>query len=144
MTARKKGPLRFNATVKQAIASRRILMGGVFKAAVQQVVHEAERTTSEGGRMRVDTGFLRASGKASLNGLPSGPSRAENGQQYVKDDQAAELVLNRMPLGGTFWYGWTASYARAREYYDGFLKGAASRWQTIVRDTVRELERRMR
>ena len=93
--------------------------------------------------MRVDTGFLRASGQASLNGMPSGPSRGERKEpnSYSYNSNDIQVRLGEMQLGSVFYFGWTAAYARYRELYDGFLEGAVQHWQSIVAfntDTIRQ------
>lgn len=110
-------------------------MIAVMRQSLQDVVNNAQTPTAKGGRMRVDTGFLRASGQASNSGLPQGPSRpakdAKPGQ-YATDETATVLVLANLQLGQTFFFGWTANYARYRELYDGFLEGALQHWGRIV------------
>ncbi len=87
--------------------------------------------------MRVDTGFLRASGQASLTGLPSGPSdKSEAPGQFDYT-----FVLAQARLGGTIWFGWTANYAIYREFQDGFMRSAAQNWQDIVAQVAREADK---
>lgn len=93
--------------------------------------------------MRVDTGFLRASGQASLNGMPSGPSRGERKEpnSYPYNENNVEVRLGELKLGAVFYFGWTANYARYRELFDGFLEGALMHWARIVAintDTIRQ------
>ena len=35
-------------------------------------------------------------------------------------------------IGDTVYVGWTANYARPREYRDGFLASAAQKWPDFV------------
>jgi hypothetical protein len=93
--------------------------------------------------MRVDTGFLRASGQASLDGMPSGPARGEATGNYEFDPNVSTLVIARAKLGGKIWFGWTANYARPREAKDAFLRMAVQRWKSIVSQVVTELKQRI-
>jgi hypothetical protein len=111
---------------------------------VQETVRLAQRVRKKGGRMRVLTGFLRASIQASLNGMPSGPSDNPNGDEYGLDTQVAGepvpvTLLKWDPLKGeTMSIGWTANYARPREYHDGFLRGAVELWdQTVAKEAMK-------
>ena len=90
--------------------------------------------------MRVDTGWLRASGRASLEGMPSGqgarPSDAPVGQYtgvYDNfDGSALNAVLMNMEFGDTFSWGWVANYAQYRELYDGFMEASIQHWPRYV------------
>lgn len=112
-------------------------LGGRGKKKVQGPI----KPTSKGGRMRVDTGFLRASGKASLTGMPTGPVRGEMKEpnSYPYNADIAETVIKGVKIGSTIFYGWTANYAKYREAYDGFLYGAIQNWQRIVDKNVAKL-----
>ncbi len=115
----------------------------VTKNAIQDLVNEAQTTVKDGGKMRVDTGFLRHSGAAALNVRPSGESvgrKRVDGEvgvlpEYVADKVGDDLAktLGEMKIGDTFYYGWTAWYARYRELYDGFLISAIMNWDNNVR-----------
>jgi hypothetical protein len=112
----------------------------VMRASIYDVVDDAQTPTGKGGRMRVDTGFLRASGQASLTGMPTGPDRGDPNGKYEFQEASITASLQNMQLGNTFFFGWTAAYARYREVYDGFLQGALMHWDRIVTfhtDTVR-------
>lgn len=109
---------------------------------IQDVVEAAQEPVAKGGRMRVDTGFLRASGRASTEGFPSGRSAktaeelADTGKHLARfdtfDGQAVNAIINNMNLGDTFYFGWTANYAQYRELHDGFLETAIQNWQQFV------------
>jgi hypothetical protein len=134
---------RFSADVDRWVRKSRARMAAVFKESTDRVIAEAQVPVAEGGRMRVDTGFLRASGQASLNGLPSGPSRpAEGVFRYTHRREDVALVISRAQLGDTVFFGWTANYARHREVRDGFLRSAAQNWRPIVASVTAEAKRR--
>jgi hypothetical protein len=118
-------------------------MVAIMRQSIQDVVDNAQVPVAKGGRMRVDTGFLRASGSGSLSGMPTGPGRGESKlpNSYSYDGNSVVTALANMKFGDTFYFGWTAHYARYRELYDGFLEGALRNWSRIVAfntDTLRQ------
>ncbi len=122
----------------------------IFKASVQDVVSEMQKTRAEGGRMRVDTGFLRASLLGSAAAMPSidpGANPVEGGTYPL--GQQVELTIAGLTLGQPFYAGYTASYAAHREYgargqsADAFVRTAAQGWQQIVAKNEAELMRRL-
>lgn len=122
-------------------------MKNVRNAAIEMVVNDAQLVVAKGGRMRVDTGFLRASGQMSLNGMPSGPVRpADDAKKFQYDDGTAitpvSLILARASLGTDLYFGWTANYARAREAQDGFLRLAVQKWPEFVDEATRKAKNR--
>lgn len=97
--------------------------------------------------MRVDTGFLRASGQMSLTGMPTGPSRpAADAKPFQYNDGVTvtpvEAILVSASLDVKIYFGWTANYARARESKDGFLRLAAQKWPDFVNEATRQLKTR--
>jgi hypothetical protein len=124
-------------------------MLAIARSSIRDVVNEAQLEGPSktgpgfGGKMRVDTGFLRSTGLPSLQGFPSGPSRGElkAPNSYTYNSDKLDTILAQMKFGDTFFFGWTAHYARYRELYDGFLEGAVQHWGRIVAintDTLRE------
>lgn len=112
-----------------------------FKAATQDLLEDANTPEGQGGRMRVDTGFLRNSLAASLNGIPVGPSEQGEAQG---DPEAIALVLAGFDLGDTIVAGWTANYARPREVLDGFMESAVQKWQFYVDKAAADAARRIK
>lgn len=117
----------FQASVAAYIAQYKDRLERVFKASAQDVIAEAQTPVARGGRMPVDTGFLRNSMVAGLNG-----STALSGaDSYV-------LAIAGADLGDSIFAGWTANYARHVEYgAQGragrfYMRGAAQQWQQIV------------
>lgn len=97
-----------------------------------------------GGKMPVDTGFLRASGQLSLNGMPQGPIRGDpNQSSYEWDRDQVELTLSGVEIGDTLFFGWSAIYANKMETYYGFLASAVQRWNEIVAKNAAEIIRRI-
>ena len=127
----------FSAQVDDWIAKSERLSMAVLQQATQAVINEANTPVAKGGRMRVDTGFLRNSLKANIGSMPSGASSPGNW-----DDSEVVLTLIRMQPGQVFYAGWTANYARPREHYDGFLRMATQKWQDQVDAAARQLRQR--
>lgn len=112
------------------------------KESVQETVDIAQKTRGEGGRMRVDTGFLRASIAAKVGSMPSGESE-NNGQpaSYEGSAVSAELLRWNPDKGETIFVGWSASYARPREAEDGFMRGATEKWPDTVDKVAEKVKR---
>jgi hypothetical protein len=128
----------FTSVIKQFEIKVKKRLRVTAREAVQQTVEIAQHPAREGGRMRIKTGFLRASIQAALGTMPKGPT---TGQKGVKDDHYREQVAGS-PVGAVLlqwepgvmpiYVGWTANYARIREYRDGFLRGAVQQWDRSV------------
>ena len=127
----------FSAQVDDWIAKSQALSMAVLQQATQAVINDANTPVANGGRMRVDTGFLRNSLKANIGSMPSGASSPGNW-----DDSEVVLTLTRLQPGQVFYAGWLANYARPREHYDGFLRMATQRWQEQVDAAARQLRQR--
>ena len=104
-------------------------MLNIARAAIQEVISDAQTPVSQGGSMPVDTSFLRNSLASGLNGSFG----ADAADSYV-------LTVAGMEIGDTVNVKWTAEYARARHYKpEDFGQGggmwrdkAAARWQDQV------------
>lgn len=133
------------ADIDEIIAVSEKRMIELMRQSLQDVINEAQLPVGKGGRMRIDTGFLRLSGQASLTGMPTGPSMRDLTAKHAYDNGETPtnitVQLGELKLGATFFFGWTANYARYRELYDGFLEGALQNWARIVAfntDAIRE------
>lgn len=123
----------------------------IFKEAAQDLVEEVQRPRSSGGRMRVDTGFLRASLMASTSAMPQivKGSSPGDGQTYAADFGQIEAVIAGADLGETIFLGYTAGYAAFREYGsngqppDAFVRTAAQRWPQIVTEAAARVKSRL-
>ena len=96
------------------------------------------------GRMRVHTGFLRASAVAGIGQMPSGESvnpspNTKDAFNYTGD--AISATIARWQPNQVLYIGWTANYARAREYRDGFLRGATEKWNHTVDQVAQKVRR---
>lgn len=134
----------FEAQVNRLVRKTKRNMSALVRASVQDVVDMAQTPVAKGGRMRIDTGFLRLSGKMSLTGMPTGPVRGEKGGSYSSGDSNATVVasLGAWQIGVTIYFGWTAEYARYRELYDGFLATALQEWPRIVDRNINKINKR--
>lgn len=135
---------RFEADVSAMVKKTKNNMSLVVRASLQDVVDLAQLPVAKGGRMRVDTGFLRASGQGSFSGMPTGPVRGEVKVKFHYDNggRSTTIVeLSSMQIGSTFYFGWTAEYAKYREAYDGFLETAVQRWPEIVNKRIEQINK---
>ena len=111
----------------------------IFKDSIKDFVEEASIPVKEGGNMPVDTGFLRLSGTASINQIPSGEIRGryrkpgETGVIYKSNPTSAITpMLVKLKTDDTFYFGWTAIYAKLRNAHYGFLDKTVQNWSKIV------------
>ncbi len=134
----------FRAEIDEIIAKNSELLTALTRGSVQALVNQAQTPVAKGGKMRVDTGFLRASGQMSLTGMPSGPVRGDDDAKKHQYDDGNKVVsveiLNNFKAGDTIFFGWTANYAIYREAYDGFLSSAIQNWQSIVNAEIAKLK----
>ena len=141
----------FNAIIDRVVADTKDKMLKVVRNSIQEVVEDAQTPLVKGGKMHVDTGFLRSSGQAQLNQLPVGQTegrdRAEGEMgvlpEYAISDKADYILptLWKMKIGDTFYFGWTARYAQIREIYDGFMESAVMKWKQIVDGQIRSIKK---
>ena len=117
----------------------------VIKDSIQDLVEEASKPQAKGGKMHVDTGFLRSSGVGAINQIPRGPDEGrernpgETGVIYQSDPTGSiQGLLTKLKFGDTFYFGWTAHYAVIREMYDNFLTSASQKWSYFIRKNGRK------
>jgi len=143
--------LSFSAAVAQWADKVEGAVEAVFKEATQEVVEHMQKPAGHGGRMRVDTGFLRASLLASSTSMPAinASSKPTEGRAYSPDFAQVEAVIAGADIGDTLYFGYTAAYAGHREYgangqpADGFVRMAAQNWPIIVDRKAAELKARL-
>ncbi len=143
--------LSFSAAVAQWAEKVEGGVEAVFKESVHEVVEEMQTPVGQGGRMRVDTGFLRASLLASSTSMPAinASSKPTEGMAYSPDFAQVEAVIAGADTGDTLYFGYTAAYAGHREYgangqpADGFVRMAAQNWPIIVDRKAAELKSRL-
>ena len=126
----------------------------IFKESVQELVSIAQTPRAAGGRMRVDTGFLRASLLASTSQMPeinpaAKPPTSASANSVPYNAGQIEAVILGLNLGDTIHLGYTAAYAIHREYGandqpgDDWVRTAAQRWDAIVAAKEAELRSRL-
>ena len=133
---------KFEQQINQAARKYEKRYRAMARLAVQDTISMAQRTRGEGGRMRIDTGFLRASIQAGLNTMPQGQTVNEGGHggknkyppgAQVSGEPTSVVLLKWNPVKGQdLFVGWTANYARIRESKDGYLRGAVEKWDQTV------------
>lgn len=141
----------FDAVIDKIVADTEEKMLAVVKNSIQEVVEDAQTPLSKGGKIHVDTGFLRSSGQAQLNQIPVGQTEGReraDGEigvlpEYAVPDNADYILptLAKMKIGDVFYFGWTARYAQIREIYDGFMESAVMKWKQIVDGQIRRLKK---
>ena len=137
----------FSADVDAFVQQTNKRMRALVLQSTEDLINQAQTPVAKGGKMRVDTGFLRASGQVSLTGMPSGPTRGDTNKdgskrKYRVSDFSASAKLTGFQLGETIFFGWTAEYAKYREAYDGFLYSAIQNWQSIVNRVAEQIKQR--
>tara|TARA_R110000850_G_scaffold231422_1_gene356333 strand:+ start:228 stop:719 length:492 start_codon:yes stop_codon:yes gene_type:complete len=123
---------KFTGAVDSWIAESKAAMEAVYKESFQRLLNEAQEPSAKGGHMRVRTGFLRNSGIANIGSIPIGADVVEGPQQPDRENTAMVLVINKLQIGQTIFFGWTANYAIHRENKDGFVRRAVQNWPQIV------------
>lgn len=137
--------LNFAAQVDDWVKATDLRMLAVFRESAQRVASIAANGVP------VDTGFARASVRASLEEMPQivTGSKGEEGQTYPADFGQITTVIANAQLGQTVYVGWTASYVLALEYGHskqapaGFVRLAAAQWQTVVSEVTQEAKARV-
>lgn len=132
------------ADVHRIIRKNKTLMTMVVQEATQDLIHATQVPKAKGGKMPLDTGFLRASGRLSLSGVPSGPVRGKPKAQPGSYTAPENVTVAGFQLGGSIFWGWTAIYARRQELRNGFLRSNVRQWQKFVDGAVRKLRGKMR
>lgn len=139
---------RATATVEDFVLKTVQRTEAVMRMSVQDLIEIMQKPMAKGGRMRVDTGFLRGSGQGSLTGMPTGPSQPDGTRADYDDGSPVPdtviLTIARFKIGGRFFWGWTANYARYREAHDGFMRLGIQNWQSIVDNNVRIARERIK
>lgn len=114
----------------------------VFKEAAQELVSELNTLVP------IDTGFLRASLRASTTDMPL-LTRENTGGPMPDDMAEIVLVIAGAEAGDTIYLGYTANYAAYVHYGANGRPGrpwvamVAQRWQTIVAQKAGEVRSRL-
>jgi hypothetical protein len=115
---------------------------------MQKIGPSSAFPAGQGGRMPVDTGWLRASIRVVLGGDvpsidPSSYPPHDAGENSIPYDQSGnEATIMSAELGTTIAVGYTAAYAELQEYGSGksppraFVGVAVIMWPSIVQNAV--------
>jgi hypothetical protein len=136
---------KFSATVSAWVRKSDERMLAVFRESAQRTVSLAQR------RIPVDTGFARASVRASLEAMPLIDPKASKPKQGTFTFNATEIVLviAKAKLGQTIYVGWTANYVgelergHSQQAPSGFVRLAALQWKQTVREVSEEAKARV-
>ncbi len=106
----------------------------VARESIQDVIDDAQTPKAKGGRMPVDTGFLRNSLASGLNGSFGTP-----------DENSYTLTIGQLDLGDVARFAWTAEYAIFQELGTSAFAGnhfvgvAAAKWPQFVEANARRI-----
>lgn len=110
-------------------------MRAVFQQSAQDLGEAVNTPKAKGGRLPVDTGFLRASFGADINSVP----RGSGGTDF--DIQPLILAIQRAVLGDAILFGYSANYAKVQEAKNGFIRLNVQNWPSIVSKAVKKVKR---
>lgn len=122
-------------TIDKFVVNTEARLLAVVRTAIQETVLESQEAKPQ-GKMPVITGFLRSSGLAALNAVPVGEIKGDPKKTYTWTGDALNVVLAKMEIDDTFFWGWTAVYANVQELRNGFLEAALQNWQKHVDNAV--------
>jgi hypothetical protein len=132
---------KFASQIRNRISTYERRYRAAARKAIELTANEANTNRSQGGRLPVDTGFLQSSSGAGVGTIPSGPSKqGESGQT----GEPLQIALLRWQPNQTFYFGWSAEYARYMEYRYGFVRGAAENWSQHVKTATADAKARIR
>jgi hypothetical protein len=130
---------RFSAQVADFVAKTKALQLAIFRESAQRIVNIAQEPVGAGGNMPVQTGYLRASGRASIGDANWSVTYKPDGQEKFGYNAAqAVLTVAKATLDDTIFFTWTANYAPYVEAKRGFVRLAAQQWQAVVNQVARE------
>ncbi|NVN88595.1 MAG: HK97 gp10 family phage protein [Rhodopseudomonas sp.] len=120
----------------------------VFRESTQRTVSIAQENLRT--VVNVQTGFLRASVRASTERMPTIDSGAYPvpGKSYAYSGDEIVLVIAGAQLGQTIFIGWTAAYSGFIEFGTtrmaprAYARLAALQWQTTVSSVIAEAKSR--
>ncbi len=94
-----------------------VLLEAIPKEAAQEMVYDAQRTVNDGGRLPIDTGFLRASLVAtSVAERPGVTFAPEGGGTFSWDAGQIGLVLDGINIAEGVRFTYQAAYAMRQHY----------------------------
>lgn len=134
--------LSFSAQVDDWTRQTTQRMTAVFRGSTQEVVSKAQ------SRIPVDTGFARASVRASTESMPPiDPNfKGDRAQSYGPGQANGEVIatIASAELGEKIFIGWTASYVgmleigHSNQAPSGFVGVTAMEWPQIVAGEIQK------
>ena len=126
-----------NVTIDQWVSKSQARLEAVWKTEAQDIAKEIQTPRAKGGKMPVDTGFLRNSFAADVNKVPSG-----NGSTAYTSGPIS-IVINRAKIGDTVVFGFASQYSIYMEAKYFFVRSAAQNWQQIVDKAAQKVRTRV-
>lgn len=142
------GAVKFGADLDKWARATTERLEMIFKESAQEVFSRAQLPKAQGGNMPVDTGNLRNTFIAGLNGTTA-----------LTGPDAYVAAIAGAKIGDVVFGGWTAAYAARQEFGfvgqdslgrsynqegNGFARKAAMGWQNIVAEKTAEAKARFR
>lgn len=135
--------LDFAATVGDWAKESEDRLERIFKASSQELGSVANNGVP------IDTGFARASFRASTSEMPAiDPNATNKSGAPVSGSGEISTVIASATLGQTIYMGWVAAYIEYLEFGhskqapQGFARLAAAQWPSIVSGVVAEAKSR--
>lgn len=140
---------RFTAQVSSWTAKTEGALTEVFRESAKRVYDQMIRPQDGGGNIPVDTGYLRASARASTRAMPRilKSREGKEGQFYSPSGQV-ETMIASAELGKRLYIGFQAAYAARANYGSKKQKGylfveqAAQNWRSIVRQAESDVSQK--
>lgn len=134
----------FAATIDAWAAESGDRLERIWKASAQQLGSIANNAVP------IDTGFARASFRASTESMPAIDKNATNkgGTAVAQSFGEISATIAGATLGQTLYLGWVAAYIVSLEFGhskqapQGFARIAAAQWPTIVSSVVSDAKAR--
>ena len=124
-------------TIDQWVAKSQARLEAVWKTAAQDIAKEVQTPRAKGGRLPLDTGYLRNSFSADINATPGG-----NGNSPYSAGPIG-IVVSRAKIGVRVVFGWSAQYSVYMEARFSFLRSAAQNWPQIVTKASQKVKTRV-
>lgn len=143
----------FSAQIDAWVKETKERQVAVFRESAQRITEEILLPVAKGGHMRVETGFMRASLSASLDGgLPQFQERPEAAVKASRESGAPSiafdispvgLVISDADIGDTITFAFAANYARHVENRFAPVRLGAQRWPQVVAEVAQDAKRRV-
>ena len=129
----------FSAQIDSQIAKIERLHLAIFKESTQRMSSLMQ------SRIPVDTGFARASHRASLTSMPKIDEKASKptpGSHFSWNPTSVSVVIAQAKIGDKIYLGWTANYVpelergHSRQAPSGFIRVSLLEWPRIVSEVT--------